>query len=83
MRENREREDAGSLPPASCPRMGGCPLYPMFKMRTFLQTWIALYCEADFTRCERYKRASAGGPIPPTLLPNGRDINEIANPKSG
>jgi hypothetical protein len=55
----------------------------MFKMQTFLQTWIALYCEADFTRCERFKRNAAGESVPQSLLPNGRDLNELTNPKGG
>lgn len=59
-----------------CPRMHGCPMYPMFKSKSFLETLIAMYCEADYARCVRFQRATAGESVPPTLLPNGRDLAE-------
>lgn len=59
-----------------CPRMHGCPMYPMFKSKSFLETLIAMYCEADYSRCARFQRATAGESVPPTLLPNGRDLAE-------
>ncbi len=34
----------------------------------------ALYCESDFSRCERYKLASAGTMPPGDLLPNGERL---------
>jgi hypothetical protein len=56
--------------------MSGCPLYPMFKTKSFLNTLIAVYCQADYNRCVRFVKASAGEQVPPTLLPNGRSLNE-------
>lgn len=56
--------------------MSGCPMYPMFKSKSFLESLIAMYCEADFSRCLRFQKASAGDKVPPTLLPNGRDLSD-------
>ncbi len=64
-----------------CPHASGCPLHPLFTVRTFLQTWIALYCEADYSRCERYRRRLSGSPIASTLLPNGRDLTDYSPAK--
>jgi hypothetical protein len=36
-----------------------------------------LFCEADYSRCERYKLRITGAPVPATLMPNGKDINDI------
>ena len=37
-----------------------------------LKTWQIRYCEADYTRCERYKLAKQGQAVPLNLLPNGK-----------
>lgn len=41
-------------------------------MKEALRVWQSFYCEGVFARCERYKLATAGQPIPDRLLPNGR-----------
>lgn len=41
-------------------------------MQAALRVWRSFYCDGMFTRCERYKLAEAGAPIPDRLLPNGR-----------
>ncbi len=69
-------DKSDSSHPAPCPRAKGCPLYPQFKLKSALEMWIALYCEADFTACERYKLAIANNPVPVSLLPNGRNLGE-------
>ncbi len=59
----------------ACPRMNGCPLFPLFSSREFLKTWQINYCETDdFGRCARYQGAMRGDKVPPTLLPNGRHL---------
>jgi hypothetical protein len=57
-----------------CPRVPVCELYATFKMQSLLNVWKISYCEADFERCERYKRAIAGEAVPLTLLPNGQTL---------
>ncbi len=41
-------------------------------MREALRVWQSFYCEGVFKRCERFKLAEAGLPVPDKLLPNGR-----------
>lgn len=55
----------------SCPKMSGCPVFPEFRNQSALKTMQALYCEGDFSRCERYKSASKGIMPPKDLLPDG------------
>jgi hypothetical protein len=57
---------------ASCPHTASCALARNVSMREALRVWQSFYCEGAFARCERYKLATAGRPIPDKLLPNGR-----------
>ena len=57
-----------------CPRITGCPLFRQLSMKSSLRVWSAFYCEGSFTRCERYRLATGGAPVPPTLLPNGKQL---------
>jgi hypothetical protein len=56
----------------SCPHTTTCALARNISMREALRVWQSFYCEGAFPRCERYKLAMAGQPIPDKLLPNGR-----------
>ena len=58
-------------PPPSCPHSVSCPLYPQFTLKSFLSYWRASYCDADFSRCARYRLAARGQPVPLNLLPSG------------
>jgi hypothetical protein len=58
----------------ACPYLGGCKLYPLFKLRASLRTWQVRYCEAEYTACQRYKTAKRGEPVPLQLLPNGTQL---------
>ncbi len=55
-----------------CPHIASCALGRNVSMREALRVWQSFYCEGVFARCERYKLAVAGRPIPDKLLPNGR-----------
>jgi len=68
---------------SGCPRISGCPMFPMFKSKSFLESLIAMYCEADFSRCARFQKSSAGEKVPPTLLPNGRDLSDPPSSRTG
>lgn len=62
-----------------CPRLSGCPLFPKMSMKSSLRVWQCFYCEGTaFERCERFKLASSGGTVPPTLLPNGKLLDPDA-----
>jgi len=58
----------------SCPHMKDCELYPQFTLDHMRQFWIAKFCEADFGACARLQLVKQGKPVPPTLLPNGKDL---------
>lgn len=63
-------------PSTDCPRTLGCPMYPLFKTKSFLNSVREMYCEADYARCVRFIRASAGETVPASLMPNGKDLND-------
>lgn len=58
-----------------CSHAEGCELFPKFGLRSSLRVWTAFYCEGQFEKCERYLRSGRGEPVPPTLLPNGKELN--------
>ncbi len=58
----------------SCARVSTCPLFKQFSMKSSLRVWQSYYCEGGFDRCERWKLASSGRPVPASLLPNGRSL---------
>ncbi len=37
-----------------------------------LRIWQDRYCEGEYEKCERYKRAAAKEVVPDNLLPNGK-----------
>jgi hypothetical protein len=57
-----------------CPRAAACELYALAKVQQLLEVWKVNYCQADFGRCERYKRAMAAEAVPLTLLPDGQTL---------
>lgn len=59
----------------ACPNQERCPLFAHFTIDAALRVWQTFYCDADFARCERYKRSNAGGSVPSTLLPNGDHLD--------
>jgi hypothetical protein len=60
---------------AACARVETCPLFKQFQTKAALRVWQSYYCEGDFNRCERWKLAAAGRPVPMSLLPNGRTLD--------
>ncbi len=61
--------------PRRCSHISSCELFPKFAMRGSLKVWHSFYCEGNFENCERYKRSLRGEPVPPNLLPNGKELN--------
>jgi hypothetical protein len=70
----------GGADTAQCPNHDRCELFPLISKGGFLRVWQVSYCEADYTRCERYKRSRCGEGVSPTLLPNGQDL--LANART-
>jgi hypothetical protein len=58
-------------------------MYSLFKMAGTLAVWKINYCNADFTRCERYKLTSAGKRAPINLMPNGVFLKHLAGEGKG
>ncbi|MGC4000022.1 MAG: hypothetical protein QM767_22335 [Anaeromyxobacter sp.] len=56
----------------SCPELERCVLHRSIGMQAALRVWQSFYCEGCYSRCERYKLASANLAVPVRLLPNGR-----------
>lgn len=66
---------SASPAPRRCSHIASCELFPRFGVRGSLKVWTAFFCEGNFERCERYKLALLGRPVPPNLLPNGKELN--------
>jgi len=58
-----------------CPNTQGCPLFPLFRMKSSLGVWQTHYCENAYESCARYVMSKNGVRVPPNLLPNGRELN--------
>lgn len=65
-----DRSDVG------CSHTEECPLFPL--LSASLRGWRDHYCDSDdsWLDCARYK-ASLTGPVPISLLPNGRDAQHL------
>ncbi len=63
-----------------CPNLFGCPLFPLFRMKSSLAVWQKQYCEGDYAACERFRLARAGTRVPPNLLPNGKVLELAPTP---
>ncbi len=46
-------------------------MYRLLKLSGTLATWKINYCNGDYSRCERYRLAAEGRPVPINLMPNG------------
>jgi hypothetical protein len=67
----KEQEPPHGTP---CPMAVGCQMYDLFSLSGMLGLWQSLYCEADFRRCERFRLAQQGIPVPKGLLPDGKEL---------
>ncbi len=58
----------------ACPHIPGCPLFPLFSMKSSLSVWQTHFCQGQFETCERYRLGRAGTRVPPNMLPNGKSL---------
>jgi hypothetical protein len=65
-------EDIFAMSDASprCLYLEGCPIFKYFR-KFAKQVYIDIYCEGDYTICQRYNLRQADQPIPENLLPHG------------
>ena len=59
----------------ACSHSDSCALYEVFRSQALLKIWKINYCDADFTRCARFKLSCDAKAVPLTLLPNGQTLN--------
>jgi hypothetical protein len=65
----------------ACPNSGDCQMYSLFEMAGALAVWKIYYCNADYTRCARYKLSSSFKGVPINLMPNGVLLKHLAADK--
>ncbi|HKK13728.1 MAG TPA: ankyrin repeat domain-containing protein [Gammaproteobacteria bacterium] len=56
----------------ACSHVENCELFVQFALNPALEVWKMHYCQGHFQECIRFKRSTAGKPVPLTLLPNGK-----------
>lgn len=61
----------------SCTHTTDCELYVQFAADPALNLWKKHFCEGDFGKCARYQLAQQGKPVPLTLLPNGKVLDQV------
>jgi hypothetical protein len=66
-----ENKDASA---SECAHIDNCEMFQIFQYSGTLAVWQINYCRGEYTRCERYKRATKGERIPRNLMPNGRTL---------
>lgn len=59
----------------SCSHVESCELFVQFALNPALDVWKMHYCEGNYQECVRFKKSSAGQPVPLTLLPNGKPLS--------
>lgn len=64
-----------SRPTAPCSHLATCELFPKFALRGALKVWITFYCQGNHQGCARFQRSLRNEPVPPNLLPNGRELD--------
>ena len=56
----------------ACSHVENCELFVQFALNPALEVWKMHYCQGLFQECIRFRRSTAGKPLPLTLLPNGK-----------
>lgn len=64
-----------SKPASPCSHLSTCELFPKFALRGALKVCITFYCQGNHQNRERFKRSLRNEPVPPNLLPNGRELD--------
>ena len=59
-----------------CTHAQNCALFPLFRLESTNAVWRTFYCYGNFKSCARWKVAAEGKPMPLTLLPNGKWLDQ-------
>ena len=65
----------------ACPHKPICQLFPRLTNKPLLAIWIDNYCDDDYQRCARFQLSCEHKPVPNTLLPNGKQLTPMPEPK--
>jgi hypothetical protein len=76
------KEEVTSGASGSCPVEPACAMYALFSLAGMQGLWQSLYCHADYQRCERFKLADRGHPVPRGLLPDGKELRITKVPRA-
>ena len=60
----------------TCSHNTTCPLFAQFAMEPSLKVWQQHYCEGEYKKCVRFQSSLQGKPVPITLLPNGKVLQQ-------
>lgn len=61
--------------PERCEFIDGCPMFKYFR-RVAEKVYREMFCEGDFTACQRRELRLCGEPVPANLLPYGGKLWE-------
>ncbi len=60
-----------------CPNIKTCPIYEQFKTEALKNMYIRMYCMGKFDNCKRKQIKDLGQPVPPSLLPDGKELGRL------
>lgn len=60
-----------------CPNTKACPIYEKFRTEALKNVYIRKYCTSNFEDCKRKQMKDTGNPVPPKLLPDGRELGAL------
>lgn len=60
-----------------CPNTEKCPIYSKFRTEALKNIYIKMYCLGRFENCKRKQIKDKGDPVPPELLPDGKELDKL------
>ena len=60
-----------------CPNTKTCPIYDKFKTEALKNIYIRMYCMGKPENCKRKQIKDTGVPVPPRLLPDGKELDAL------
>jgi hypothetical protein len=65
-----------------CTHKDSCAMFPVISLSSALKIWQTFYCDGQHETCVRFQRALKGEKVPPNLLPNGKELDLVVEPKT-
>ena len=57
-----------------CPNAKTCPIYEKFRTEALKNIYVRMHCKSKFENCKRKQIKDTGKPVPPALLPDGKEL---------